>query len=248
LASVQATSLPLAEQHGVALVFASDTELPAFTVNRVALRQCLLNILAALIPAQAGGELEVAVTGCDGSVEIEVAAARPFQGPGRSASPDRAMDEALLETAAQLAALAGGRLEIQEREPDMAAMVMLGLPSADQVAVLAIDDNPDAIQMLQRFLTCSRYHLVAVQNPHEVLDQAVRTLPKVILLDVMLPEVDGWELLGRLRNHPLTAHIPVVLCSVLPQEQLALALGATAFLRKPLMPETVLATLDRLSR
>ena len=66
------------------------------------------------------------------------------------------------------------------------------------------------------------------------------------MLDVMLPGIDGWELLGRLREHPRTRNVPVVISTILPQEQLALALGAAAFLRKPINRETLLSSLDRL--
>jgi CheY-like chemotaxis protein len=69
--------------------------------------------------------------------------------------------------------------------------------------------------------------------------------PRLIVLDVMLPDVDGWELLGRLRAHPGTQDVPVIVHTILPQEQLARALGADAFLRKPVGREALLALLDR---
>ena len=63
----------------------------------------------------------------------------------------------------------------------------------------------------------------------------------------MLPDIDGWDMLGRLRAHPKTSDKPVVVCTIMPQEQLALALGAAAFLQKPVSRETLLAELDRLT-
>ncbi|NIV31704.1 MAG: response regulator, partial [Anaerolineae bacterium] len=69
--------------------------------------------------------------------------------------------------------------------------------------------------------------------------------PQVILLDVMMPQIDGWEILGRLRQHPLTSHIPTVVCTILAQEELALSLGASAFVRKPVTRQVFLAALDR---
>jgi len=64
-------------------------------------------------------------------------------------------------------------------------------------------------------------------------------------VDVMMPGVDGWELLGRLRQHPLTGHIPIVVCTVLTQEELALSLGASDFLPKPVARQAFLEALDR---
>ena len=71
--------------------------------------------------------------------------------------------------------------------------------------------------------------------------------PRIVLLDVMLPGVDGWELLGRLREHPDLRDLPIVVCTILPMEQFALALGAAAFIRKPVSQEALLTVLDRLS-
>jgi CheY-like chemotaxis protein len=58
--------------------------------------------------------------------------------------------------------------------------------------------------------------------------------------------VDGWEVLGRLRNNPPTAQLPIMVCSILHQEELALTLGADLFLRKPITRYDFLASLDRL--
>ncbi len=69
--------------------------------------------------------------------------------------------------------------------------------------------------------------------------------PRIILLDVMMPGVHDWEPLGRLREHPATRSVPIIVCTILPQEQLALALGAAGFVRKPVSREALLAALDR---
>ena len=69
---------------------------------------------------------------------------------------------------------------------------------------------------------------------------------RAILLDIMMPQRDGWTLLGQLREHPDTHAIPVIVCSILPQEQLALVLGAAAFLRKPVSRADLLRALAQL--
>jgi CheY-like chemotaxis protein len=61
-----------------------------------------------------------------------------------------------------------------------------------------------------------------------------------------MPQTDGWRVLSQLRQHPLTSHIPVIVCTILVQEALALSLGACAFLRKPVTRQAFLAALDRL--
>jgi CheY-like chemotaxis protein len=69
--------------------------------------------------------------------------------------------------------------------------------------------------------------------------------PKIIVLDVMMPGINDWELLGQLREHPRLREIPIIVCTILPLEQLALLLGAAAFLRKPVSRELFLQALDR---
>jgi CheY-like chemotaxis protein len=72
--------------------------------------------------------------------------------------------------------------------------------------------------------------------------------PAIIVLDVMLPDIDGWQLLTHLHEHPLTRSTPVIVCSVVKEEALALALGATIFLAKPVEPERFVEALDQVLR
>ena len=65
-------------------------------------------------------------------------------------------------------------------------------------------------------------------------------------MDVMQPGINDWELLGQLRVLPALQGVPIIVCTILPQEDLALALGAAAYLRKPINREVLLSTLDQL--
>ncbi|MBI2939336.1 MAG: response regulator [Chloroflexi bacterium] len=89
------------------------------------------------------------------------------------------------------------------------------------------------------------YQFRGARQPEEALGQAEEVAFAAIVLDVMLPGIDGWELLGRFREHPRTQNVPVVVCTILPQEQLALTLGAAAFIRKPVTRQALLSALDR---
>jgi CheY-like chemotaxis protein len=62
----------------------------------------------------------------------------------------------------------------------------------------------------------------------------------------MIPEIDGWKILGRINENPATSDIPVIICTVLPQEELAYSLGAIAFLKKPFNRHDFLSILDHL--
>ena len=72
----------------------------------------------------------------------------------------------------------------------------------------------------------------------------------MIVLDVMLPDpaIDGWELLAQLHEHPETRSIPVIICSVIRERQLALSLGAASYLPKPVRRKDFIEALDGVVR
>ncbi|MBN1248472.1 MAG: response regulator [Anaerolineae bacterium] len=127
--------------------------------------------------------------------------------------------------------------------------VTLILPNAvtRQIAVLVLDDNVDTLQLFDRYLATTRFRPICISDPAKALAAATERHPKAIVLDVMLPGIDGWELLGRFREHPQTQDTPVAVCTILPQEKLALALGAAAFLQKPFTREALLSLLTALT-
>jgi CheY-like chemotaxis protein len=120
------------------------------------------------------------------------------------------------------------------------------LPCAGrQVLVLAIEDNLDTIQLWRRYTQKTRFSLVAETDPEQAIASAARLHPDLIVLDIMLPGIDGWDLLKRLRADPATASIPVIVCTVLPQKELAFSLGARDFIPKPTTGEEFRAALER---
>jgi PleD family two-component response regulator len=121
----------------------------------------------------------------------------------------------------------------------------LTLPALGQLPVLAIDDNAGTLHLLQRYTAGTRYRLIGAQDPERALSLAEEVAPQIIVLDVMMPHVDGWETLGRLRQHLLTSHVPVIVCTILAGEELAFSLGASDFVRKPVTRQAFLAALDR---
>lgn len=114
--------------------------------------------------------------------------------------------------------------------------------------LLLIDDNESLSDLLDRYLVNSPYRIVAAVNPSDGLRLAQELLPDVIMLDIMMPNMDGWELLQRLRNCTSTAEIPIVVCSVFNDPELAQSLGATLFLPKPLSRELFLDALQHIEK
>jgi CheY-like chemotaxis protein len=118
--------------------------------------------------------------------------------------------------------------------------------------VLVIDDN-DAMRLLCRVnLELDGFDVLEAAEGHEGIDLARAELPDAILLDLMLPTLDGWEVLDELQSDPRTEQIPVVLLSGVGDPDLrreGLDLGALATLSKPLdptaLPETLRETIAR---
>lgn len=238
LLAVLAQAQPLAIQYGVRLEMGPVDELPRLAVHQLALKQVLLSLLSVAIHQSPGGEVHVLSGTLQHEVEIKVwgRAAQPI---ARSISDD---DRATLEVAHQLAEICHGTLDFAE---EGACRARLTIPALEQLVVLAIDDNADALQLFRRYTSNTRYRLVGTQDPQQALSLAQKLCPQIIVLDVMMPQVDGWELLALLRQHPHTGHIPIVACTILAQEEMALSLGASGFVRKPITRQAFLAALDR---
>jgi len=230
---------PLAVQRGVDLeVIPADT-LPTLAVNPVALRQILLNLLGAAIHRASGGRVCISAKPLSWEVEIEVECTG---GPPSHQRPP-GDEKTNLDMVHRLTKLCEGRLTLPADEEGFGATLVL--PALEQLPVLVIDDNVDTLQLLQRYASGTRYRLIGTQDPEQALSLAKTHSPEIVLLDVMMPHIDGWEILGRLRQHPLTSHIPIIVCTILPQEDLALSLGARSFLHKPVKRQEFLDALDQ---
>ncbi|MEX2181604.1 MAG: response regulator [Gemmatimonadaceae bacterium] len=100
--------------------------------------------------------------------------------------------------------------------------------------VLVIDDDLDARRLLRSVLAADGFHVEEAADGTTGLELATRVRPDAITLDVLMPGMDGWEVLRRIRADESLAEIPVIMLSVLHEQQLALALGATEYVTKPL--------------
>lgn len=117
-------------------------------------------------------------------------------------------------------------------------------------AILVIDDDVDVRETLSDLLVDEGYRVTGVNNGREALDYLKEaTRPSLILLDMMMPEMDGWQFRLELQKDPSLARIPVVILSAHGNvREAALALGAADYLRKPLQAESVLEIAERYCR
>lgn len=105
---------------------------------------------------------------------------------------------------------------------------------ATKGTVLIIDDDPHSSELVERQLSSAGFTSIKATSGETGLELARQLLPDVITLDVMMPGLDGWQVLQKIKSDPITASIPVVMMSVLDQHLLAESLGATGWLHKPL--------------
>lgn len=111
---------------------------------------------------------------------------------------------------------------------------------AERPRVLIVDDYPDAREMYSEYLQYSGFEVVEAENGMEALERAVDTAPDIILMDLSLPVMDGWEATRRLKADARTASIPVVALTghaLAGISEGARKAGCDAFVTKPCLPE-----------
>ena len=102
--------------------------------------------------------------------------------------------------------------------------------------VLVVDDYVYNVKLLEALLRAERYEVVTAFGGEEALFQLDQFKPDIVLLDVMMPGVNGYEVCARIRQDPETAHLPVVMVTALDKQSdrdMALAAGADDFITKP---------------
>jgi len=112
--------------------------------------------------------------------------------------------------------------------------------------VFVVDDDPSARDLLKRFLNKEGFHVECAANGPEALANVKRLRPTVITLDVMMPGMDGWSVLTKLKEDPDTANIPVVILTIVDDKHFGHALGATEYLTKPVDRDRLAAIIHKL--
>jgi CheY-like chemotaxis protein len=199
-------------------------------LHPAALRHILISIVNQLARSMPAGAIHLAATPHQGMVHITITAIPLFAAALSGFEPIAEL-LASFDIATELGLHAG------------TFQITLALLQVDR-CVLAVDDNPDMAHLYRRYLAGTRYYLQHVNLGAKALAAIDLYHPDVVVLDVMLPDIDGWDLLTRLHEHPATRTLPVVICSVMPEQQLAHALGARHFLAKPVPRPAFIAALD----
>ncbi len=127
------------------------------------------------------------------------------------------------------------------REPSRPAPARAGAGDT----VLVVDDDETVRELMRHFLERESYEVVTARDGEEGLRLAREVRPAVITLDVLMPGLDGWEVLRRLKSDPELAAIPVVMVTIVGEQNKGYALGASDYLEKPVERDRLRAILDR---
>ncbi|MFD0587408.1 MHYT domain-containing protein [Paenibacillus sp. GCM10027627] len=117
--------------------------------------------------------------------------------------------------------------------------------SEKNVHILLIDDEAFNRELMEKYLSKTGWKLVAAAGGAEGLRLAKAIKPKVICLDILMPNMDGWSVLTALKSDPELADIPVIIWSMAGDKQLGYLLGAAEFLMKPVQREQLISVINR---
>jgi CheY-like chemotaxis protein len=232
------------EAEGLTLTLLTLPDPLQVVTDRVVARQVLISLISYLLNFPCEHEIQVStlVSEQNASVQIQAQLQEPWMVEEQKGHED------LLEAARYWSDQLGGRLsEWRPVEGETGSYTLVfSLPLAERPLILVVDDQIPTQQMFRRFLSRSPYQIRGIVNPDQVLPLARQLQPALITLDIMMPKVDGWELLQALKTDFQTKDIPVLVCSAWEEPELAASLGAAGFLKKPVRQRDLLEALARL--
>jgi CheY-like chemotaxis protein len=202
------------------------------------LRQLLTQLFLTLAPRLApGGALSLDAFTEDGDISVRLSVDAPPLDPAEEG----------LQLCQMLARALGADIQFTGGPANQTLRFALP-PGARLRKLLVIDDELAAVELFQTYAIGLNYQVLGETNPEQAVTRALEVRPDVIMLDVMMPAMDGWELLQRLRLRPELRDVPVIVCSVLGEGDLASALGAAAFLKKPILRSQLVKVLSRVEK
>jgi len=230
IAAVIALGQKLAAGSSISFVQYSSPGLRA-AIHPSILRQVLLSSVGWLIRNTVETRIELEARKQKGMIEIVVSGTVPAELP----DPNTELSQDMLARYQSTAKIS--------RDNDSLRFI-LSIPAAGDITVLIVDDNPDMMYFYRRCVSGTQYQIITDREGKHIFDTVAAHAPQIIVLDIMLPDVDGWELLSKLHQHPATRHLPVIVSSVVRERDLAMALGAVQFLAKPFTHHQFLEALN----
>ncbi len=221
---------------GIAIRTNIQPDLPTASADRAALRLALIKSLWLAITWCPGEALTLHLSAGEDEVILTLA--------GLSGIPP---DDAACREASRLTSLAGGELRLLPADDGAQGSaqgsaqnsareqhIRISLPRHRRPVVMVIDDDPAMPRIIERYLALQPVQVIGCKSTDDVIGRVKQHRPAVILLDILMPQRDGWEVLQELKADPETYHLNLAVCSIWDERDLALTLGADAFFQKPI--------------
>ncbi|MEW5959735.1 MAG: response regulator [Chloroflexota bacterium] len=232
---------PYCQQIGLEIILTPPAAPLHIYADRTMLRQALLNLLTKSFDRFKPKMITIEFNQTPGRLHVTLLA-QPEAGHAialpRAGEPERIG----WQIGVKLIELQGGQVLYGPSAENWGIEIIM--PLIEPQRVLVIDDMPDIINLFQRFTARYALEVIGAKNGKQASEILQKITPSLILLDVMLPAQDGWEILQTLKSNPASADIPVVICSILNEPGFAAAIGANGYLRKPVSQEALLQELS----
>jgi CheY-like chemotaxis protein len=121
-------------------------------------------------------------------------------------------------------------------------------PGDSRRIIIAIDDDARLIDLYRRYVEPHGYAVHGIVDNLQAVETTARLQPFAILLDVVMPERNGWQVLQELKQNSATKNYPVIVCSILNEREKALKLGAADCLVKPILDTDLMNAFARLEK
>ncbi|HEY0602157.1 MAG TPA: ATP-binding protein, partial [Herpetosiphonaceae bacterium] len=273
--SVMSSAAGLTKSKPIELHHEIEPDLPTIEVDRTRIRQVLLNLLSNAAKFTDEGSITVRVTQQDSQVlisvrdtgigiapehqalifeefrQVEGDSNRRYEGTGLGLAICRKLIELhggriWVESAAGAGSTFFFTLPFQIVPEQPLPTTATPLSHLRGAKILVIDDDPAAIEIVMTYLSRDGHIVTGVSDSRYALEEARRLQPDAIILDVLMPHKDGWEILGALKADPELKQVPVVLYSIMEEQKLGFYLGANAYLTKPIDEEQLRSTVAQL--
>lgn len=121
-------------------------------------------------------------------------------------------------------------------------------PDGEKRTILVVDDELETVERISDYLKEAGYNTIGTTNGKTLLEMAQKYHPFAITLDIIMPEMDGWEVLQQLKENPETSNIPVIIVSVSENKETGFALGAIGYITKPVEKDFLLSEIRKIRK